>query len=263
MQARIVHAVKTRQDGKGGGQGRLFENALCVSDQQENWDTWAEGSRSMNATRHAFAPSILYICVGISIIIILSNFISQTSNALSTRDALAEMMVKLKDINFIFQNMAVGSLKLATCVDPVQLQQMKRVKVNTYANQLVDWAPISSGIESVTNAPDLTNIFKQNEVPSPQDIVSGKYLDDIKMRLIQALPSILQPLIISILTNVSDPDSVSTLPVFGPTIGCLFKQYGSEEVQNFINFSLTTVNSQASKVQIQLPQTSADTCRYF
>jgi hypothetical protein len=131
-------------------------------------------------------------------------------------------MTQLKDFNFIFQNMAIGSLNLATCIDPVQLQEMGRVKMGSYVNQLAAWPPVSSvaawppvssEIERVTHNANLGLIFNQNEIPPVQDIISGKYLQDMKTLLIQTLPLILLPSVMSVLSNMTNPDSLSTLPV--------------------------------------------------
>jgi hypothetical protein len=72
--------LKIRKDSSGR---RLF---LGVSDHKERWNIWAGAKSSMLVTQQAFIPSILYICVGISIIIILSNFISQIATAIIARE---------------------------------------------------------------------------------------------------------------------------------------------------------------------------------
>jgi hypothetical protein len=261
--------LTARNQKKRKEAGGLLETVLCVSNQNDRWDVWAgddDKGISIFFSRKkdqqlAFIPSILFICVGISVMIILTNFIYQFSSALETKTVIISTVDKLRDFNFIFQNLAIGSLNMAGCIDPVQLQKMNSVRLTTYAQELVEWPPVSSEIENAMQGPAVSGLLNSLVNPSVEDLVSGTFIPDLKARLKTELPAILFPALFSILVNMTHPEVLSTLPVYGPTIGCLIKQLGSEEVQTFLNQSMSKVNSQASKAQIRISTTSTDTCR--
>ena len=296
LKKRILNTVKTPSlVGADTAQQGIFTRALGVSSRREMWSEWAgqkKGliSRYRAAGETVFVPSILFICVGIAVVIVLSFYVQQIAMAISSRDVIVSLMEKLKDFNYIFQNMAVGSLNLATCVDPAQFKTMQRTQLKTFLPQLADWDPVSSEMERISQDPRLTSIvgslasmiagLAPPSIPT-QDVILADpgqvvtMLQDFqsnvqnlevslitfKDRLIEILPDVLLTSVFSVVTNITRPEVLSTMPVYGSTAGCLYKQFTTPEVQGFINSSLTTVNDQTSKAQVQIPTTVRDTCR--
>jgi hypothetical protein len=147
VRSRMVDDIKRRRGDRVKLQGGTFKFALGLSEQRERWDAWANEEtgifhRIFHPKQTAFIPSILFICVGIAVMIILTNFVFQLALGVQSRNAINDIVSKSIDFNFIFQNMAIGSLNLATCIDSLQLKAMQNVKLNTYINQLTDWPPV-------------------------------------------------------------------------------------------------------------------------
>jgi hypothetical protein len=220
-----------------------------LSDQREQWDAWADsGSDKVKrpAARQpvAFVPSILFVCVGIATIIILSSYVAQVSFAVGTRDVLYGYAAQLRTAKDIFNNMALGTLNLASCVDPMGLRAMKEVALTDYLTQIQDWDPLAAELDRAKRNPELLAAAAKGPAA------------------LQALiPKIVLSSVQSILTNLTQPDVLATLPVYGPTGACLYRQYGSQEVQNFVNSSLQSVSTENSKVTIRIPGESRDSCR--
>jgi hypothetical protein len=249
LQTNLVRRVRDRPGPKPlRGEG-CFHLMLGVSEAREEWAAWAGDDKEKRAVHlnkaesnnAAFVPSMLFICVGIATIIILTNFVQQTAVAVEVKGTLSDVVSKISTINDIFQSLAIACLNLATCVDPIQLKVMAGVKLATYSQQLVEWSPVATEITQVKN-----QIFQD---PDP-------------FTLLQDLPGIFLASFSAVLENVTRPEVLSTIPVYGPTLQCVFGQLGSNEVQTFLNKSTGATEQAVQRAKIRIATPSNDTCRF-
>lgn len=250
------------------GRHGVFGLALGVSDRRERWEAWpdqGEGlrgrlARSLTAgDKVAFAPSLLFVCVGIATIIILSSFVGQVSLAISARDSLYDLLARLRSVNAVFRGLAIGGLNLASCADPVSLRAIQQTRLAAYLPQLADWEPVSLVLARAAESPELAAAV--GAPPTLDAVLNGSFFDDLRARLLAAVPALVLSSALTLVTNVSQPEVLATLPVFGPTVGCLFTQFATPEVQSFVNSSLNTVKAETSRAVIRIPTASTDTCR--
>ena len=263
---------KARDPGIRGDSGAraLPTFVLGISERREEWDVWAGDAGGLlrrTATfflkkrgvdeGKAFLPSILIVCVGISIAIILNSFVSQMSLALQSRNVLFSAIASMLDINFLFLNLAIGSLNLAGCTDPVQLRQMLDVSPASYTQDLANWPPL---VSAVTRALSDPNVMAALTIAASQAVTSGGVGADVQAQLRESLAGALVPALAAAITNSSSPSVLATLPVYGPLLGCLIQQGESPEVQVVLNRALAAVNSQSKQQQIHVTVTN-DPCR--
>jgi hypothetical protein len=264
VRAGMVSDVKNGGGGQIRGRHGAFGRALGVSAQRERWEAWADDRKGLAhrlgmGDKVAFAPSLLFICVGIATIIILSSFVGQVSLAIATRDVLYDFIARLRNVNSIFQSMAIGTLNLASCADPVSFRAMQDTRLATYLPQLADWEPVSVVLQRAAESPDLAAAL--GDPPVLETLLDGSYFRDLKARILATVPNLVLSSALTLVSNVSQPAVLATLPVYGPTVSCLFTQFGSPEVQSFLNNSISTVKAETSKVVIRVPTESTDTCR--
>ena len=268
--AEMVRVAKDEDLRHSVERGELVGRVLSVSRDRDCWATWATdpddgflarllGKRGSD-DEVAFTPSILFICVGISVMIILTNFVSQLSGALQSQGSLFSLVGTLTDVSSLLLNLALGGLDVAGCVDPVQLQQMA-VSPAVYAQDLAQWPPLAEGLNSALQDPTVQATLLKALTPTPEEIASGNAQSAAIASLQATLPGLLLPSIVRVLLGLTSPSVVATLPVYGPLIQCLMVQSQSREVQNFLGQALSIVDaqtSQASKIHVS---TSNDPCR--
>ena len=155
--------------------------------------------------------------------------------------------------------MAIGTLNLASCADPVSFRAMQDTRLATYLPQLADWEPVSVVLQRAAESPDLAAAL--GDPPVLETLLDGSYFRDLKARILATVPNLVLSSALTLVSNVSQPAVLATLPVYGPTVSCLFTQFGSPEVQSFLNNSISTVKAETSKVVIRVPTESTDTCR--
>lgn len=262
LAAKFVEAVKS--------QSGPFTSVIGVSEVREAWDAWAGGdqtgflSRIFPGKLHpedrsegpAFLPSILFVCVGISLMIVLTIFVSQMALSIQTRDWLLSAASSMREANFAFMNLAVGALNVGSCIDPVALRQLLAVSPGSLAPQLAAWPPITSGVSSALEDPSLRPQILDTFAPLAY---GGTITEDAQKQLVAAFSDTLIPALAASLANASDPSVLATLPVYGPLLACLVKQAHSQEVQAFLHLSLTAVNAKVNQGKTRVT-TSSDPC---
>ena len=164
VRARMVKDVQTGgEEGDGSCRKGVFKLAIGVSERRDAWATWADSPKGLlqrfMVGQTAYVPSILFICVGIATVIILTNFVGMIAFGAASRDTINSYMDKLSDFSFIFQNMAIGSLNLASCIDPVQFKVIQTTTLANYLPQLASWDPVAYAIQQAMSNPDLASVL--------------------------------------------------------------------------------------------------------
>ena len=237
----------------------VFKYSLGISEENPESKTWALGkdghrSEQLHQTDIAFTPSILFICSGIAVMIVLSSYADQLGFAFQARETLVALAKQLQTMDFVIQNMGMGMLNIAKCFDPTQTQILQAVDSATYAQQLIDWGPISFELQQFIQNSNLSSISEKNSSDS-SPIDAEKLAHNISILLIEYLFSLIAN------QSMASPLVLSSLPKFGPIVSCLLNQYGSIEVQNAIQYAQNATNSIVDAASIPVPTTSENACR--
>jgi hypothetical protein len=230
----------------------ILRKIIGLSREYKAWQVWANEDMTRVKNKNfggnmSFTPSILYICVGISVTIIMSNYVYQLAYAVRTKDWLASVLATMLFFISVFENMATSFLGLATCIDPVLLDRMRGIEPEQYVQNLVNWPPLALQIEhalqhsNLTLAQSQSTRYTTNKTQNPTAIVLDLFL--------------------SIIANISQPEILSTLPIFGPALGCIYRQFNHPQIKAFINESVTAIVAETSRSQVRVSSASTDPCR--
>ena len=130
-------------------------------------------------------------------------------------------------------------------------------------------AAIGAFLISLKSNPGNVQIAQEKATDAAQDvaaagvseIITNITSDDALLGYGQSLPSVIAPIILRTVANLSRPEVVVTLPVIGSVLGCLNTQLGSSSVQNVINRGTGYVSTYKVQQTLLLKTISADPCR--
>jgi hypothetical protein len=237
MAAEMVTSIMNFQTSYALGGGNVNRFVLGISERQDAWDEWPNtGTRNKTLVLFgnslAFTPSILSICVGISAVIVLSNFVYQLSWAVENTNIIHDFLRVIKNLNFFVQSV----VNVASCIDSAQLKTIQTVGLSAIIKQLSNWPPIASEIIRMSQRLNITTNMSATEYE-----IIKQYL--------------LLPSLTNILSN--ETQILYDLPVFGSTLQCFSSLGSSDEFKSLFNQS-DTRNSENAIPQIHQ---SKDTCR--
>ena len=253
--SKLVRVVKNRTDRQEKKEHGVFRFAIGVSEKDQTWDTWASGKRGffrqfLPNYGVAFTPSILFICVGIAVVIVLSTFASQLVFAIQARNTLLQLAQNFQALNFILANMIIGALNVAKCFDSTQVHQLQSMNTTSYFEQIADWEPVLSEVQRLVQNSNLT-AFLQNGSSSIED--EQQFVTTLSRIIVSSFPTFL--------ANASSAEALASLPVFGPVFSCISTQVNTLEVQNSVSFAKLSIMSAANTTLVQISSSSNDTCR--
>ena len=238
-----------------GGSGAL-RHVLGVSDPRDGWGMWADRNGKQSVDRGhfggtlAFTPSLLYICVGVSVAIVLSNFVYQLAFSLHTQGLIFYVTAQLRFFSLIFRSMVIAALDLSACLDPVLLSRAQSVGLDGFVRQLADWPALVSAVERADSlSANLTAAALRGEAA------------DWAGNSSRSRSSALMGLLVHVLLSVANREALLTLPIFGPSFGCVLDRLGSTEVQTLVNYTAALVTAETSRTRILLPKATVDSCR--
>ena len=245
----VARAFRFRRRG-------LLQSVLGLSRGRDPaaWHVWADAEQQQEDNPNfggslAFTPSILHICVGISAAIILSNYVYELAFAVRTRDLLLSVISRLRFVAFVFKNIALASFDVAGCVDPVLLERVKDISAEDYLLSLQSWPPLAAQIDSAMQ--NLTAAMNQSSVANA---VGDTQSEQTKSQAISAF-------FLAVIRGLVSPEVLSTLPVFGPSVGCFYREATSPQIEAIIDDTVSAVVAETSKSQVQVDTVSPDPCR--
>ena len=243
LAAEMVKLVKNIQSSYALETGESKRFVLGLSESKETWDedlnTWTSNKKVILFRNSlAFTPSILSICVGISVVIVLSNFVFQLSWAIENINVINDFVRIIKMMNFFVQGMA----NVASCIDPAQLKMIQTVGLSACIKQLTNWPPISSEILRMSHDLNIST-----------NLSAGEF-EMIKQYL-------LLPTLSNIVSN--NTQILYDLPLFGSTIQCFSWFLSSDEYKVFFDPPDASNNSDIAIFQRQTVNQSQDICRSY